>query len=177
VKRHDYQLGYTVTRLTLQGAGLAANAKRRGGTRRKKRARRPLPGMLLFQDGSTHRWIGALDRDLDLIVTLDDAGHRRARLSDDRLGFEGVIADPRGPAIRPLVVTPLANRPAQISVVPVAATKASSDTAAPEGRAASERAQGRKAPLPRGAASLPSATTMRPRLSTVTGQPCRWRPS
>ena len=30
-------------------------------------------GMLLFQDGSTHRWITALDRDLDLVVTLDDA--------------------------------------------------------------------------------------------------------
>ena len=29
--------------------------------------------MLLFQDGSTHRWIGALDHDLDLVVTLDDA--------------------------------------------------------------------------------------------------------
>ena len=29
--------------------------------------------MLLFQDGSQHRWIGALDHDLDLIVTLDDA--------------------------------------------------------------------------------------------------------
>src|SRR5258708_38779780 len=29
--------------------------------------------MLLFQDGSTHRWIAALNRDLDLIVTLDDA--------------------------------------------------------------------------------------------------------
>jgi hypothetical protein len=29
--------------------------------------------MMLFQDGSTHRWIAALDRDLDLMVTLDDA--------------------------------------------------------------------------------------------------------
>lgn len=71
-KRHNYTLGYTVTRLALQGAGLVAKAKRRG-THRQKRERRPLPGMLLFQDGSTHRWIGGLDRDLDLIVTLDDA--------------------------------------------------------------------------------------------------------
>ena len=47
-------------------------AKRRGA-HRKRRERRPLPGMLLFQDGSTHRWIAALGRDLDLIVTLDDA--------------------------------------------------------------------------------------------------------
>lgn len=73
VRRHDYKLSYTVTRLALQTAGLVAPHKRRGGTHRKKRERRPLPGMLLFQDGSTHRWIGALDHDLDLVVTLDDA--------------------------------------------------------------------------------------------------------
>jgi hypothetical protein len=73
VKRHGYKLGYTVTRLALQRAGLVAPERRRGGRHRKKRERRPLPGMLLFQDGSTHRWIGALDDDLDLVVTLDDA--------------------------------------------------------------------------------------------------------
>ena len=72
VKRHGYKLGYTVTRLSLQAAGLAAKARRRGA-HRKKRVRRPMPGMLLFQDGSTHRWIAALGRDLDLVVTLDDA--------------------------------------------------------------------------------------------------------
>jgi transposase len=71
-QRHNYKLGYTVTRLALQGAGLVAKAKRRG-THRKRRERRPLPGMLLFQDGSTHRWIAGLDHDLDLVVTLDDA--------------------------------------------------------------------------------------------------------
>ena len=72
VRRHHYKLGYTVTRLSLQLAGLVPKAKRRSA-HRKKRVRRPLPGMLLFQDGSTHRWIAALERDLDLIVTLDDA--------------------------------------------------------------------------------------------------------
>lgn len=71
-KRHHYTLGYTVTRLALQSAGLVVKAARRG-RHRKKRPRRPLPGMLLFQDGSTHRWIGALEHDLDLVVTLDDA--------------------------------------------------------------------------------------------------------
>ena len=71
-RRHNYTLGYTVTRLALQSAGLVTKAKRRG-QHRKKRPRRPLPGMLLFQDGSTHRSIGALGHDLDLIVTLDDA--------------------------------------------------------------------------------------------------------
>jgi hypothetical protein len=52
VKRHDYKLCYTVTKASLQAAGLVAKAKRRGA-HRKKRERRPLPGMLLFQDGST----------------------------------------------------------------------------------------------------------------------------
>jgi hypothetical protein len=72
VRRHGYKLCYTVTRLALLAAGLVVKAKRRGA-HRKKRVRRPLPGMLLFQDGSTHRWIPALDRDLDRVVTLDDA--------------------------------------------------------------------------------------------------------
>jgi transposase InsO family protein len=72
LRRHNYKLCYTVTRLSLQAAGLVAKAKRRGA-HRKKRVRRPLPGMLLFQDGSTHRWIAALGHDLDLAVTLDDA--------------------------------------------------------------------------------------------------------
>src|SRR5262252_315124 len=72
VRRHNYKLCYTVTKLSLQAAGLVAKAKRRGA-HRKKRVRRPWPGMLLFQDASTHRWIGALGHDLDLVVTMDDA--------------------------------------------------------------------------------------------------------
>ncbi len=72
VERHGYRLGYTVTRLALQAAGLVSKAKRRG-VHRQKRERRPLPGMLLFQDGSTHRWLPGVEQELDLIVTLDDA--------------------------------------------------------------------------------------------------------
>jgi hypothetical protein len=72
VERHGYKLGYTVTRLALHAAGLVSPATRRG-VHRQKRERRPLPGMLLFQDGSTHRWLAGLGHDLDLIVTLDDA--------------------------------------------------------------------------------------------------------
>jgi hypothetical protein len=71
-RRHHYKLSYTVTRLSLQSAGLVPKAKRRGA-HRKRRTRRPLPGMLLFQDGSTHHWIAGLGRKVDLIVTLDDA--------------------------------------------------------------------------------------------------------
>ena len=69
---HGYTLGYTVTRLALQGSGDMRKAEGRG-KHRKRRPRRPMPGMLLFQDGSTHLWIPALGHDIDLIVTMDDA--------------------------------------------------------------------------------------------------------
>ena len=71
VKRHDYKLGYTVTKLTLHAAGLVKPARRRSA-HRKKRQRRPLPGMMLHQDGSRHIWIEGRPP-MDLIVTLDDA--------------------------------------------------------------------------------------------------------
>jgi hypothetical protein len=48
VQRHHYKLGYTVTRLNLQAAGLVRKAPRRSA-HRKKRVRRPLPGMRLHQ--------------------------------------------------------------------------------------------------------------------------------
>jgi len=70
-KRHGYKLGYTVTRLTLQKAGLVVKAPRRGA-HRKRRERRPLPGMLVFQDGSRYAWLAG-PPELDLIATMDDA--------------------------------------------------------------------------------------------------------
>ena len=45
----------------------------RRSAHRKKRPRRPLRGMMPHQDGSSHRWLPALERQLDLIVTMDDA--------------------------------------------------------------------------------------------------------
>ena len=69
--RHNYVLCYTVTKLHLQASGLVVPAPNRSA-HRKKRARRPLPGMMLHQDGSRHVWIEGL-APLDLIVTLDDA--------------------------------------------------------------------------------------------------------
>lgn len=71
VKRHGYKLGYTVTRLNLQAAKLVKVAPRRSA-HRKKRPRRPLPGMMLHQDASRFAWLGD-GRELDLVVTLDDA--------------------------------------------------------------------------------------------------------
>ena len=55
----------------LQGAGLVAKGRKRG-VHRKRRARRPLPGMLLHIDGSRHQWFQD-ERWYDLIVILDDA--------------------------------------------------------------------------------------------------------
>jgi hypothetical protein len=71
-RRHNYALGYTVTRLALQKSGDVKPAPGRG-RHRKKRVRRPMVGMMLMQDGSTHRWIAPLGHDIDLIVTMDDA--------------------------------------------------------------------------------------------------------
>jgi len=71
-KRHNYKLGYTVTRLSLQAAGLVKPAPRRSA-HRKKRPRRPVPGMMLHQDASRFAWLPGDDRQYDLVVTLDDA--------------------------------------------------------------------------------------------------------
>ncbi len=71
VKDHGFSWGYTWTKTFLQSKGLLEKAKTRGAHRR-KRPRRPLPGMMLHQDGSRHVWLSGQPA-LDLIVTLDDA--------------------------------------------------------------------------------------------------------
>ena len=71
-KRHGYKLGYTVTKVHLQRAGLVRVAAKRSA-HRKKRPRRPMVGMMLHQDASTHAWLPGVDRQDDLVVTLDDA--------------------------------------------------------------------------------------------------------
>ncbi len=70
VAEHDFKRSYNWVRVTLQGHGRIRPAPRRGAHRR-KRPRRPLVGMMLHQDGSTHQWLP--DRWWDLIVTMDDA--------------------------------------------------------------------------------------------------------
>ena len=54
--KHGGTRSYTWTKKTLQAAGHVARAPRRGA-HRKKRPRKPLPGMMLHQDGSTHEWV------------------------------------------------------------------------------------------------------------------------
>ncbi len=68
---HGIELSYTWVYQALVGAGLVRKRRKRGPHRR-RRARRPLPGMLLHIDGSKHRWFSD-DRWYDLIVILDDA--------------------------------------------------------------------------------------------------------
>jgi len=70
-EEHGIELSYTWVKLALQGAGLVKKARKRG-VHRKRRPRRPLPGMLLHLDGSSHQWFQD-DRWYDLIEVLDDA--------------------------------------------------------------------------------------------------------
>jgi transposase len=69
--KQGFEYGYTWTKSLLQSRALVRRAPKRS-VHRKKRARKPLPGMMLFQDGSTHAWL-CEQAPLDLIVTLDDA--------------------------------------------------------------------------------------------------------
>jgi transposase len=73
-EQEGIRLSYSWVKQALQGAGLVARRKKRGPHRR-RRPRRPLPGMLLHIDGSKHRWFQD-DRYYDLLVILDDATSR-----------------------------------------------------------------------------------------------------
>jgi len=73
-EQHGLALSYTWTRLVLQAAGLAPKAPGRGKYRR-RRERRPLVGMLIHLDASTHAWLPDQPAH-DLVVALDDADTR-----------------------------------------------------------------------------------------------------
>jgi transposase len=70
-EQHQITISYTWLYKALTGAGLITK-KRRRAPHRRRRERRPLPGMLLHIDGSKHRWFQD-DRWYDLLVILDDA--------------------------------------------------------------------------------------------------------
>jgi hypothetical protein len=70
-EEEQIELSYTWLYQALLGAGLVQKRRKRAPHRR-RRERRPLPGMLLHIDGSKHRWLND-DRWYDLIVILDDA--------------------------------------------------------------------------------------------------------
>jgi transposase len=71
IEKHNISWSYSWVKKVLQGAGLV-QASRKRKPHRKRRARRPLPGMMLHIDGSQHQWF-CDDRWYDLLVILDDA--------------------------------------------------------------------------------------------------------
>ncbi len=72
-REHGGSRSYTWVKNKLQERGLVTKAKGRGKHRR-RRDRKPMEGMMLHQDGSTHEWVPG--RKWDLIITLDDATSR-----------------------------------------------------------------------------------------------------
>jgi transposase len=67
------QRSYSWLKSVLQGAGVVKVAKKRG-KHRIKRERMPLPGMMLHQDASTHRWVA--DQAWDLVACF--SAHKKA---------------------------------------------------------------------------------------------------
>lgn len=67
---HQIDLSYSWVKKALQTAGLVPVSRRRGAHRR-RRERRPLPGMLLHLDASRHAWVPGLGQ--DLVSISDDA--------------------------------------------------------------------------------------------------------
>ncbi len=67
---HNGGRSYTWVKQQLQRSGLVKAGKRRG-PHRQRRERKPLEGMMIHQDASTHAWVP--NQMWDLIVTMDDA--------------------------------------------------------------------------------------------------------
>jgi transposase len=69
--QHGLKYSYTWVKTALQEAGLVEKRKK-PGSHRKRRPRRPLPGMMLHIDASEHRWFKD-ERYYELLVIMDDA--------------------------------------------------------------------------------------------------------
>jgi len=93
VQSYGFRWGYSWTKTYLQERGYIQKAPHRGAHRR-KRPRKPMPGMMLHQDGSRHEWIPAFEHPLDLIITLDDATN--ALYSAFLVEEEGTFSSLRG---------------------------------------------------------------------------------
>jgi transposase len=74
VEREGVSVSYSWALRVLQSAGIVAKSAGRGKYRR-RRERRPMTGMLIHLDASTHAWIPELGM-RDLVVALDDADGR-----------------------------------------------------------------------------------------------------
>jgi hypothetical protein len=139
VKRRTYVLGYTVTKLHLQRAGLVYRAKKRLA-HRKKRPRRPTVEMILHQDASTHAWLPGDPRKYDLVVTMEDA--TSALYSAFLVGEEGTRSSLQG--LREVVgkhglfCSLYSDRGSHYFVTPEAGGKVSKTTLTQVGRALSQ---------------------------------------
>jgi len=72
-EQHELSVSYQWVKTALQTAGLVTPRAKRG-RHHQRRDRRPLPGMMLYVDGSTHTWIPALaSAQFDLVAVIDDA--------------------------------------------------------------------------------------------------------
>ena len=72
-EEHGIQLSYQWVKTALQTSGAVAPRVKQG-RHHQRRQRRPLRGMMLYVDGSTHAWIPALaPAQLDLVAVIDDA--------------------------------------------------------------------------------------------------------
>ncbi len=75
-EHHDIHRGYTFVKTLLQTAGLLDKTRKRD-KHRIRRPRKPLIGMMLHLDGSSHEWIPDLPGVFyDLLVLMDDATNR-----------------------------------------------------------------------------------------------------
>jgi transposase len=72
VEEQGIRLSYAWVKAALQTAGLVRQGRRRV-VHRQRRERRPMRGMMLFCDGSTHAWLPLDGQQQDLIAFLDDA--------------------------------------------------------------------------------------------------------
>ena len=72
-KEHNIHLSYNWVRLALEGAGMVEKRNRRD-PHRKRRARKPLIGMMLHMDGSPHDWFGD-GTEYDIVTISDDANN------------------------------------------------------------------------------------------------------
>lgn len=93
VREHEFKRSYNWTRNTLTEANLVKKGKR-GGDHRLRRERRHMAGMIIHQDGSTHRWLPHLEYDLDFIVSLDDTTSKIT--SAFLVNQEGTLSSMRG---------------------------------------------------------------------------------
>src|ERR1700731_93762 len=73
-EKYQVKMSYNWLRLMLQATGGVEREPGRGRYRR-RRERRPLVGMLVHLDASTHEWIAGVPKQ-DLVVALDDADGR-----------------------------------------------------------------------------------------------------